>query len=129
MNNKKRQQGRKGHSTGRVGWIAAALVAVLTLFSVATTSQAAITYRQKSHDIAEGTSVSPVMPTGTVEGDLMIVTVAHDSGGSIITPPAGWTLIQPSSRGSEDSHTRSYYRVAQSGESGPYTFTADVSIL
>ena len=127
MNHKICQQGRKVRSRARLGWIAAALIAVLALFSVSISAQAAITYRSKSHDIAEGTSVSPAMPAGTVEGDLMIATVTHDSGASTITPPSGWILIQPLSRGSEQSHTRSYYRVAQSGESGPYTFTADLT--
>ncbi|MGD9040863.1 MAG: hypothetical protein PVH82_14575, partial [Desulfobacteraceae bacterium] len=106
----------------------AALLTSILLLAFAQGAQAAITYRAKSQDLVDnGTSVSPAMPTGTVEGDLMIATVTHDSGTSVITPPAGWTIIQPSSRGSEQSHTRSYYRVAQSGESGPYTFTADLT--
>ncbi|MGD9034531.1 MAG: DUF2341 domain-containing protein, partial [Desulfobacteraceae bacterium] len=106
----------------------AALLTSILLLAFAPSAEAAITYRAKSQDLVDnGTSVSPAMPTGTVEGDLMIATVTHDSGASVITPPAGWTLIEPASRGSEQSHTRSYYRVAQSGESGPYTFSADLT--
>jgi hypothetical protein len=41
MNNKTCHQGRKVHSPRRVGWIAAALIAVLALLSVATPAQAA----------------------------------------------------------------------------------------
>jgi hypothetical protein len=41
MNNKICQQGRKVHSRGSVGWVATALIAVLALFSVATSAQAA----------------------------------------------------------------------------------------
>ena len=38
--------------------------------------------------------------------------------------PSDWILIQPGSPGTENIRTRSWYKVAQSGEAGPYTFTS-----
>jgi hypothetical protein len=103
----------------------ATLIAILALISVVSSAQAAITFREKSLAKNDGvSSLSPAMPTGTVVGDLMIATVTHDVGGTTLSAPAGWTLIQPASPGSEAIRTRSWYRVAEAGESGPYTFTA-----
>jgi type IV pilus assembly protein PilY1 len=69
-------------------------------------------------------SLSVGMPGGTVEGDLMIATVAFGNGGATLSAPAGWTLIEPASPGAEALRTSAWYKVAQSGESGPYLFSA-----
>ncbi|UCE18585.1 MAG: hypothetical protein JSV84_17320, partial [Gemmatimonadota bacterium] len=108
--------------------LVATLIAVLALFSVATSAQAAITYRDKDSLWSDSANtLSLPMPTGTVEGDLMIATVTHDVGSTTLSAPAGWTLIQPASPGTEECRTRSWYRVAQSGESGPYEFNSDAT--
>ena len=84
-----------------------------------------LTFRAKSKVEGDSTTITAVaMPTGTVEGDLMIAAFYHGSGSiSSLNAPAGWTLIQPASPGSEDFRTRLWYRVAQASESGPYAFT------
>ena len=64
------------------------------------------------------------MPTGTVEGDLMIATMAYATGTGTLSAPVNWTLIEPASPGGEAMRTRTWFKVAQSGESGPFTFTS-----
>ena len=51
------------------------------------------------------TSLSVAMPLGTVEGDLMIATVAFGDGGADLSAPGDWTLIEPASPGSEALRT------------------------
>lgn len=61
-------------------------------------------------------------PTGTVEGDLLIVTIIDDTGESpAITLPAGWTLLHDLAAGS--SLTTVAYKVAGASEGDTYTFT------
>ena len=77
---------------------------------------------QAEADITNSLTVG--MPAGTVQGDLMIATVAFGNGAATLSAPAGWTLIAPASPGAEALRTRAFYKVAQAGESGPYTFSA-----
>jgi hypothetical protein len=70
------------------------------------------------------TSLSVGMPPGTTEGDLMIATVAFGDGDAVLSAPAGWTLIEPSSPGGEAMRTSAWYKVAGASEAGPYVFSA-----
>jgi hypothetical protein len=65
------------------------------------------------------------MPSGTVEGDVIIAGLAIKGGGntSITTVPSGWSLLdQKRDTGSGTTHITQvvYYKVATAGESGPY---------
>jgi len=84
-----------------------------------------IILRGKSQESSDSPNLkSAPMPTGTVEGDLMIATVVHDTSVlGALSSPAGWTLIEPMSLpASQWMQTNTWYRVAQVGESGPYKF-------
>ncbi len=69
-------------------------------------------------------NVDVSMPTGTVEGDLLIATMAYADGADTLSAPIDWTLIEPAAPGAESMRTRSWYKVAQAIETGPYTFTS-----
>ncbi len=82
-----------------------------------------ITFRSKSRtERIDAGSTSVPMPTGTREGDLMIATMTDGFPDTLLTAPAGWTMIQPASLGSDIVRTRAWYKIARAGESGPYTF-------
>ena len=71
------------------------------------------------------TSLAIAKPAGTVQGDLLVATVAHQSGSNRnMTPPAGWTAI-PGTDVFEGSNARihGWYRVAGASEPDSYTFT------
>lgn len=72
-------------------------------------------------------SLSVAMPSGTEEGDLMIATVAFGNGDAALSAPGDWTPIEPSAPGVEAMRTSAWYKVAESGESGPYVFSASSS--
>jgi type IV pilus assembly protein PilY1 len=57
----------------------------------------------------------------------MIATVAFGNGDAILSAPAGWNSIAPSSPGVEAMRTSAWYRVAEAGETGPYVFSASGS--
>jgi hypothetical protein len=91
-------------------------------------AHAAITFRNTSTAGSNGgTSIVVSMPVGTVEGDLLIATMTHGKGTDTLLAPVDWILIQPGSPGSEAMRTRSWYKVAQAGEAGPYTFSTNSS--
>jgi len=97
INHKIYQQGKKSHSCGRIGWIAASLLAVLTLFSIATSAQAAfptVAATNTSGQSSNVTSHTVNLPTGINAGDLLIVFFACD-GDSTVTWPTGngWASI------------------------------------
>ena len=84
-----------------------------------------IYYRDNVQAQADSTnSISVAMPAGTVEGDLMIATVAYGNGNAVLSAPVDWTPIQPSSPGIEAMRTSAWYKRAGAGESGPYLFGA-----
>lgn len=67
------------------------------------------------------TSVCPV-PTGTVNGDLLLMFSAN-SGPGAYTNPTGWTLIQSQTKdGASDVEGACWYRIASS-EPASYTLT------
>jgi subtilisin-like proprotein convertase family protein len=77
MNNRC-QQRRKGRSRGRVGWIAGALIAVMALFSLATSAQA-VTYSNTNsitiNDNASATPYPSIITVPSVSGTVTKVTV------------------------------------------------------
>ncbi|MGD9240220.1 MAG: hypothetical protein PVG69_09360, partial [Desulfobacterales bacterium] len=86
-----------------------------------------IYYRDKKQTVSGSTtSLSAVAPT-VQEGDLMIATVAFGNGDAVLSAPAGWTAIEPSSPGVEAMRTSAWYRVAGSSEPSTYTFSASGS--
>jgi hypothetical protein len=65
-------------------------------------------------------SIYPAMPSGTVEGDLLVAIMSTDGGGETLTAPGDWTMI---TSGVGTGHTsRSWYKIAGASETGPYTF-------
>ena len=74
----------------------------------------------RSYDVGGTTGFDPSvpMPTGTIEGDLMVMTLSDDD---VYTPDAqsGWTLIRTTTVESAATLT-SWYKVAGVSESGPY---------
>jgi type IV pilus assembly protein PilY1 len=84
-----------------------------------------IDYRGNVQAEADSTnSLSVGMPAGTVQGDLMIASVAFGNGGAVLSAPGDWTPIEPSAPGVEALRTSAWYKVAGLGESGPYLFSA-----
>ena len=70
-------------------------------------------------------SITINKPAGTVQGDLLVATVSHQSGGNrSMTAPAGWTAIAGTDvfEGT-NAHIHGWYRVAGGSEPASYTFT------
>ena len=61
------------------------------------------------------------MPSGTVEGELLVAIMFTDGGGETLGAPADWTPITGNTGGGHTS--RSWYKIAGASEAGPYTFT------
>ena len=78
----------------------------------------------QSSDSATGSS-SPATankPSGTVDGDLLVVGLMLDKGSDVsITPPSGWTLIRRTDSGSNNGMA-TYYKVAGASEPADYDF-------
>jgi hypothetical protein len=89
---------------------------------------AAIGYRgvTTGENGAGSTSVSIAMPTGTVQNDVMIAIMASRAGTGTITPPSGWTQIN-TTNSTTTIMSSTFYKVAGSGEAGPYVFSVTSS--
>ncbi|MBW2482105.1 MAG: hypothetical protein JRF38_19110 [Deltaproteobacteria bacterium] len=83
-----------------------------------------IYYRDNKQAQADSTTSLSVDAPSVSEGDLMVATVAFGDGDAVLSAPAGWTAIQPSSPGAEAMRTSAWYKVAGASESGPYVFSA-----
>lgn len=82
----------------------------------------------RSYDTAfnGGSSATLVLdkPSGTVEGDLLIIIISSDDASVSITPPSGWsTLYDEVDAGSQTASV--YYLVAGASEPSTYTVTKD----
>jgi len=90
---------------------------------VAATAAATISY--ESYATASNTSTADLVinkPTGTAEGDLLVVTIIQDtSDTTTVTLPDGWTLIHDIA--SSSSRTTVAYKTAGASEGASYTFT------
>lgn len=74
-------------------------------------------------DSTFGPNTTFSVPSGTADGDLMVLAITTGQGGA--TAPAGWTLLgYANSGGGSCSTMYVYYRVASS-EPASYTFTRD----
>lgn len=65
-------------------------------------------------------SPSVTKPTGTVDGDFVLVGSATDTV-HVMTPPAGWTLVGSIDQGTDTTFS-AFYKIA-SGEPSSWTFT------
>jgi hypothetical protein len=93
---------------------------------IARPASAAIGFRAAtSNNNGNGTtSLSLTMPTGTLQDDVLIAVVTWRTSTTTITPPSGWTaVINGTGSVSGNIQQATYYRVATSGEAGPYSFT------
>ena len=68
-------------------------------------------------------SIVATMPSGTVEGDLLVAIMSTDGGGRTLGSPADWTPITVNSPSGFGHTSRSWYKIAGASEAGPYTFT------
>jgi hypothetical protein len=78
---------------------------------------------------AVNTTVNVTKPAGTVTGDVVIAIIAAQTAVATMTPGiSGWTLANGAPGtlgGAVDSWT--FYRIAEGGDPGTYTFTADIA--
>ncbi len=70
-------------------------------------------------------SIDIALPAGTVDGNLLIASVATD-GTPTVTAPTDWTQIDIVAAGNNAAQLAVFYKIASS-ETGPYTFTTDVT--
>jgi RHS repeat-associated protein len=73
---------------------------------------------------ATGSSASATVnrPTGTVQGDLLVVGIAFEKGSAVaITPPSGWTLIRRTDQSSDVGYA-TYRKTAGASEGSSYSF-------
>jgi len=71
------------------------------------------------------TSIEVPMPSGTVENDLLVALFTKDATTGTLSSPGDWTDVCELSTGA--SRFMVAYKLAGSGESGPYTFSSDDS--
>lgn len=75
-------------------------------------------------DTGSTTSITIDKPTGTVEGDFLIMVISSDDEVTVHTPPAGWdTLFSAKIAGSQVSDI--YTKTAGASEPSSYTITKD----
>lgn len=72
------------------------------------------------------TTLTISTPIGTVNGNVLVAQVVVGGATTVITPPAGWTLIRRDNTGSAVGDAL-YYKVAGSAEPGSYTWTFNSS--
>jgi RHS repeat-associated protein len=61
-------------------------------------------------------------PTGTVQGDLLVVGLAFEKGSDVtVTPPSGWTLIRRTNQSSNVGYA-TYRKLAGASEGASYAF-------
>ncbi|HTL31570.1 MAG TPA: hypothetical protein VL326_00520, partial [Kofleriaceae bacterium] len=85
--------------------------APITLRNVSTT---------KTNGVAS-TTFTVAMPTGTVQGDVMIASISSTGTGTPTAVPSGWTLVRSISGSGVGLFI--YRKVAGAAEAGPYTWT------
>lgn len=119
--------------TLRARLISTSLVLMAVVLTVATLfpsgASAAIGFRAASsgNNTTGATTLSIAMPTGTVAQDVMVAVISARGGtGVVTTAPSGWTQIQTSTSGTT-IRSSIFYKVAASGEAGPYVFSLSVS--
>lgn len=77
--------------------------------------------------VAQGTAVTSALPTGIIDGDLILIEVSHGSGGppgTTITTPVGWNLLSNLDDGSVKLPT--FWRFFVTGDAAP-SFTLGTS--
>ncbi len=71
---------------------------------------------------ASGSTIDLPVPGSVVADDLMIAQIAYNAtGAGLITPPAGWALIDET--GANGITQALYWRIATAGEPAQYSFT------
>lgn len=74
------------------------------------------------------TALSCAMPTGTVQGDVMVAAVSSDWGTyAAVTAPGGWTLRTGQDGGTDNIHCKVFTKTAGASEAGPYAFAQAAS--
>lgn len=74
--------------------------------------------------VATGTSITVDKPANTVTGDLLIAAVAsRNSTAPYTTPPAGWTIINPSVDSTAPGLIRFYYKHVTDAGAEPASYT------
>lgn len=73
------------------------------------------------------TSLAISKPTGVVQGDVLIATIAQSNNNSTAPTSAGWSLVDGRSLGSSGRYGAVYYKIATSSEPASYTFTLGTS--
>src|SRR3712207_3353357 len=80
-----------------------------------------------------GTSVSPALPSGLADNDVLIAVIAYRDGDTNVSAPGGWTQLpagspQETGTGSADVGLAVYYRaVATAASESAPTFTLSLS--
>lgn len=72
------------------------------------------------------TSITLTKPSGTVEDDLLIMSIVIQRGDATVTTPSGWTALEDTPVGAataSDSRLASFYKVAGGSEPADYTIT------
>ncbi len=109
-------------------WLAVLVLALGGL--VISTPAEAITFRAAASTDVNGSSLTLTItvPTGTVQGDVMIAGVAVLPSTATITPPAGWTLVRRQNNAlSIDNSLAVYWKVAGASEPASYTWSFNTS--
>ena len=89
-----------------------------------TTSLAAPAFRAAASKAAASGSLVINKPTGTVQNDVMVASIAVRPNTATITAPSGWTLVRRTNNtNSNPNSLATYYKVAGSSEPTTYTWT------
>ena len=113
--------GRQGYRA----WVAALSLILTFSLMMSQFAYAAIAFRAASsgNNAGGANSLSISMPTGVVEGDVMIavISVRGGTGTAISTVPTGWAMIN-SNNSTTDIKSAMYYKIAITSEAGPYVW-------
>lgn len=100
----------------------------IVLLLIVDGAQAAVAFRASANNrqssTVSGGTITVNKPTGTINGDVMLASVAVVKNTSTVITPAGWTLVQSSNQtNGNTSRLYTYYKVAGGSEPASYIWT------
>ena len=112
----------RGRRLGRPAFLLCALAAILVIGCIMpVVASAAISYGSGNTATTTNTTLRLTKPSGTSQGDLLLVQITRNGGGSVTTP-AGWTKLVETNQGTNMGQTI-LYKVAGASEGASYAFT------
>lgn len=107
--------------------VAQAAIALRASANSSVTNRITLRGSSSGNNAGGSTSLSIAMPTGVVQGDVMVMAVTARGTQATITPPTGWTSLQKHATTGTIITQQMFWKQAGAGEAGPYVWTLSTS--